>query len=50
MEKVVGGVLGWVGVEEGGARVPSLRDDDIVEGLSFVAEAGEPDFDDHTWV
>jgi hypothetical protein len=36
----------WRGGEEGG-RVPSLRDDDVVEGLALVAEAGEADFDDH---
>jgi hypothetical protein len=33
----------------GGSRcIPGLRDDDVVEGLAFLAEAGEANLDDHT--
>jgi hypothetical protein len=41
------GVVGWMD-----GRLPGLGDDDIVEGLALVAEAGEADFDYHCcrWV
>ena len=37
------------GLEGGSDRIgsPCLRDDDVVEGLITLAEAGEPYFEDH---
>ena len=34
----------------GGGNLPSLRDDDVVEGGVAFAEAGEADFDNHCWL
>ena len=35
--------------EEGRGEVPSLSDDDVVDGCVALAEAGETDFEDHYW-
>lgn len=37
---------GWLG-GAGWVVVPGVRDDDVVEGVIALAEAGEADLDDH---
>jgi hypothetical protein len=40
--------VGWDEIGSGGrAEVPCMRDNDVVKGFAFCAEAGEANFEDH---